>query len=81
MPEVTFSNYYFEALDSIEIENQKVGNIDMGENITLYNICAGNYNISIITQSGLKLKATFSLTGSNPVVRITITETGKLILE
>jgi hypothetical protein len=79
--EITFINHYFEAINLLEIADIKVENIEIGENKVFNNICAGVHSISLETYSGLRIGSTASLLGSNPVVRITIIETGKLLLE
>ncbi|MDR2070839.1 MAG: hypothetical protein LBP81_05430 [Treponema sp.] len=79
--DVTFSNRYFEPLVSIEIDNRKIENIDIGEDRTITNIGGGSYSIIVITYSNLKLEAVVGLAGSLSEVKIIITETGKLLME
>jgi queuine/archaeosine tRNA-ribosyltransferase len=74
------SNNYFEVLESVEIDGQKIENIAVGEDRVIENLSRGAYRIVVITCSQLKLEAPVSLTGLNSPVRIIIEDTGKILL-
>jgi hypothetical protein len=78
--EVTFRNNYFETLNSLEFNNQKIKNLSIGEEQTTKNVLGGSYNITIATQSGLEINAVIRLVGTNTSVWIVVTETGRLIV-
>jgi hypothetical protein len=78
---IIFSNDYFETLEYVEIGDQKTENIAMGEDRRFENIGRGNYRITLVTHSQLKIEAPVTLAGSNPSIRITIKNTGKISLE
>jgi len=78
--EIIFSNEYFETLNSIEIADKKIEVINIGDEVTISSVPRGQQEITVITHSGLIMKATVNLTGTNPVVRIVLTESGMLQL-
>jgi hypothetical protein len=78
--DVTFRNNYFEVLNSLEFNNQKIENFCIGEEQTIKNVSGGSYDIKIFTQSGLEISAVISLVGTNSSVWIIVTEAGRLVL-
>jgi len=76
--EVTFHNRYFEPITSVEIADNIIEAVNVGENITFSNIPFGQRQITVITQSGLIIEAVISLIGSNPYVNIVLTENGQM---
>jgi hypothetical protein len=75
------SNDYFEALEYVEIGDQKIENIAVDEDRKIENISPGSYWVTVVTQSQLKIKAPVELVGLNQTVRVIIENTGKILLE
>jgi hypothetical protein len=78
---IIFRNEYFEELDYVEINGQKMENIAVNEYRVIENINCGNYKITIVTRSQLEMESAVSLTGSKSTVKVIINSTGKILLE
>jgi hypothetical protein len=76
---VIFRSQYFERIVSVELAHTIIKNINAGEEELIGRIARGNYRISVTTQSGLRIEADVNLIGTDPNVRITLTENGRLI--
>jgi len=79
--EVIFHNRYFESIILIEVADNKIEDINIGDKIAISGIPSGKQQIIVTTQSGLIIEAIISLTGSNPRVNIALKENGKLYIE
>ena len=79
--EIIFRNSYFEKITSIEIANNIIEDINVGEKIIISGIPFGKQRITAVTQSGLIFEAVVILAGIDPCVNIVLTENGRLQIE
>lgn len=80
--DISIDNQYFESIDSVCIDSQKVYNdIPRNQTITILNVQYGKHIFQVYTHSALILTSDLILNGSNSNVRLVVNEKGAIYLK
>jgi len=75
---IIFVNKYFEILNSVEISENVIESVNIGDKIKFEGISKGKQLITVITYSSLIIKAELNLIGTSNNIEIVLKNNGIL---
>lgn len=79
--DISVYNGYFETLDSVIIESERIFHLEKDSHSISFNLSSGKYPINCYTESGLMFSANILIQGSEESLRIKVDNNGSISID